>query len=354
MKYYVEEHTDNEFFNVFSLSNVDFEIYNNYDFSNNGLLVPPNEPCMLFITYATLINICQHDIKKWLELFFKNENYLIVDQKIDNTVSLINENILNSVNAFEKYRNQILFYYSGIFENNYKKIFQNLNIVKKNNSEFLVMAPNYHFNSKIQELKIPRSNNFLLTTVFKYDRGHRILLVEKLKEFNLLSKHIGKIHYNSNYNSNRPNWVGDTTSCHDWLSGIISWDLYNSVSFEIVPETLYENVSWATEKTLKPIVAKIPFLVLSNKEYYDYLRSLGFKTFNSLIDESFAIEEDIFVRTEKLVKTANYILKNDALKFYEASKEICEHNFDRMLYLKSKEEHSAYMSMYNFQHYLGV
>lgn len=350
MKYYVEEHTNNEFFDVFSLSNVDFEIYNNYDFSNNGLLVPPNEPCMLFITYETLINICKHDIKKWLELFFKNENYLIVDQKIDNTYSLTTKNILNSIDAFEKYRNQILFYYSGIFENNFKNIFQNLNMVKKNNSEFLVMAPNYYFNSKIQELKIPRSNNFLLTTIFKYGRGHRILLVEKLKEFNLLSKHIGKIHHKHN----RADWVGDTTSPHVCAQLAVSWDLYNSVSFEIVPETLYENVSWVTEKTLKPIVAKIPFLVLSNKEYYDYLRSLGFKTFDSLIDESFAIEEDIFVRTEKLVKTANYILDNDALKFYEASKEICEHNFDRMLYLRSKEEYSAYMSMYNFQHYLGI
>lgn len=355
MKYYVEENNASDFFNVFMVSNIDFEIYNSYD-PATGILNPPNEPCIFFITYEALRNICKINIKKWLEIFFENKSYLIVDQEIDNTTSLVGKRFVNSIDAFEKYKNQILFYYNGILEDN--SIFKNLNLVKKTNSEYLIKTPDYYYNSKIQELKISRSNNFLLTTILKKYRPHRSLLVEQLEKLNLLQKHIGKIHQNSDDDSYVPipdsDWIGNCFSTHSWKSGIISWDLYNLASFEIVPENLCNDISWLTEKTLKPIVAKIPFLVLSNREYYKYLRTIGFKTFDSLIDESFADEEELTVRTKKLVETVNYIIENNALKFYEASKEICEHNFEQHLHLIHKEKYNAYISLYNFEKHLNI
>lgn len=100
------------------------------------------------------------------------------------------------------------------------------------------------------------------------------------------------------------------------------------------------------------MVARMPFLILANPEYYNWLHSLGFRTFDSLIDESFAVELDLDKRVQKLVNTAKSIIDQGSLDFYHAAKEICEYNRKHLMYTQIKELTNCRQKFWNF--YTGL
>lgn len=365
MKYLVEEifskATYDHFGNIFKLSNINFENYNLTEFD---ILVPPRQACCLFLSYRTIINVIKFgNIEQWLEKFFNNNSYLILNQPIDPVFGVFDLLLKGPIDVFKKYKDRILFYYTGTLDPEITLYLKDFNITQRQESEFFVYCPNFYKNKKIEDLNYKRLNKFLLTTIIKKRRPHRDILAQKLKNLNLLEYHIGKIHnilntdeqnQHKEYENLRKDYAGNIFADHDWKDGVVSWDLYKQASFEIVPETTEKNVFFITEKTLKPVVAKIPFLILGNVYFYDNLKRLGFKTFDSLIDESFAYETDLNLRTEKLVNTVKDIIDNDALKFYEAAKEICEYNFENYLHMNYKDQYTSYMSLYNFKQHLGI
>jgi hypothetical protein len=301
----------------------------------------------LFVTHQTFFEI--PDLENWLDQFFKFNSYLVVNSKADSNMyfSPLQLPPLEKISLLHKYKDKILIYHTGKLEKEINNLFSELNIIKSNESEYFIRTPDFYYNQQIKNLELKKLNKFLLTTIVKRRRPHRQILVDSLTELNLLDYQIGKIHYTGDVDI--VNWAGDTTAQHNWASGIISWDLYDPASFEIVPETLDCCVSYITEKTVKPIIAKIPFLILSNKEFYSFLKSIGFKTFDRLIDESFAYCETTESRAKNLAKTAKYIIDNDAIKFCEAANDICEHNFEHFLYMSAKEKYTEYISLLNFQ-----
>ena len=345
-----------EFDNVFEKSNIDFEYIDQLENSFK-------EDCILFLSIKLFFKEIPN-LEQWLSSFFKCNSFLVLNDGEDSITRLYKSLTPEIINLIKQYKDSILIYYSGTFEEEVANQLKDLNFVKRQESEYLPMIK-VSYNQKIKDLNLKRSNNFLLTTVLyeskKYNRPHRTFLVNELEKLNMLKYHIGKIHRDADYKDTeyfdgRPlyktNWAGDDFAPHEWRDSIISWSFYNTSSFEIVPETLHTYASWITEKTLKPIIAKIPFLILSNKDFYTYFKSIGFKTFDSLIDESFAYIDDVKLRSEGAAVAAKYIINNDALKFYEASKEICEYNFNHWLYMKSKDDHDSYINMLNYQSYI--
>jgi len=94
--------------------------------------------------------------------------------------------------------------------------------------------------------------------------------------------------------------------------------------FHIVTETCYsEGQIFFTEKILKPIMCLQPFIVISSTNYLKKLKSLGFKTFDSIWDESY---DDIEDNEERLLKLFEIILK-----ISEWSLEECEKNYKSVL-----------------------
>jgi hypothetical protein len=72
--------------------------------------------------------------------------------------------------------------------------------------------------------------------------------------------------------------------------------------WHIVTETVfYYNKLHLTEKIFKPIVSKQPFMLLAASGNLAYLKSYGFKTFDSVIDESYDLIKDNDARTEAVV-----------------------------------------------------
>lgn len=94
--------------------------------------------------------------------------------------------------------------------------------------------------------------------------------------------------------------------------------------FNITTETCFsEGQIFFTEKILKPIMCLQPFIILSSPNYLKKLKGLGFKTFDSIWDESY---DEIQDNEERLIKIFNLIFK-----ISQWSLEECEKNYKSVL-----------------------
>lgn len=309
---------------------------------------------IFLIGHTTALYVSIDNWKKILENYFKNTNkLLIIGGCCDGIIHLKRfflENKLDSV--FENYKNNICFFYIGILENcelkNKLEKFKNFQLseIETEVSQLLDIFQNLDL--KDNSLK---DNKFLLTTILRKNRindkaAHRFLLKDLLVRKNLLEYHVGNI---SEVDSrNNVSWQGTVIDNFFDPAASISWDLYNQSSFEIIPESVYEDFTFITEKTWKPLFAEMPFLILSNPNFYKHLKYLGFKTFDSLIDESFADETNLNLRVEKLVNSVKYILDNNAVDFYHTAQDICSYNKDHLFYLSKKHEYIFRQNVYEY------
>ena len=86
-----------------------------------------------------------------------------------------------------------------------------------------------------------------------------------------------------------------------------------------------------TEKTFKPICMQMPFVLVSTAGSLDYLRSYGFKTFDSIWDESYDLETDDgkrLVKIADLVKHLDSLSAVDKQDLFTRSIPIIQHNYN--------------------------
>ena len=102
--------------------------------------------------------------------------------------------------------------------------------------------------------------------------------------------------------------------------------------WHVVTETVfYYDKLHLTEKIFKPIVSKQPFMLLAAPGNLAYLKSYGFKTFESVIDETYDTIQDSDLRIEAVVRQLRWYCnlspgeKTDVIKQLEP---IIQHNFD--------------------------
>lgn len=96
-----------------------------------------------------------------------------------------------------------------------------------------------------------------------------------------------------------------TTSCY---SADFDINDYNSTDFEIVLETLFEDTrNHLTEKSLRPIACRQPFIIAGTPGSLEYLKSYGFKTFSSVIDESYDHIQDHYQRMLAIIEVMKTI-----------------------------------------------
>lgn len=77
------------------------------------------------------------------------------------------------------------------------------------------------------------------------------------------------------------------------ISHIIPWNIYDRSAFSIISETSASNgYCFYTEKTVKPIMTGRLFVMFAGQYYLRYLRELGFRTFDGIIDERYDMEPD--------------------------------------------------------------
>jgi hypothetical protein len=83
---------------------------------------------------------------------------------------------------------------------------------------------------------------------------------------------------------------------------------FNDCAFNLVSETNDNNHDvFITEKLWKPIIAQQIFVVHGNFGYLKKLREMGFRTFDSVFDESYDQEPDPDKRIEKIVSLCQHL-----------------------------------------------
>jgi hypothetical protein len=119
---------------------------------------------------------------------------------------------------------------------------------------------------------------------------------------------------------------------------------YDDSYFSVVTETGYyknksnsmelEDSRYFTEKTYKTILAKHPFILVSQAHSLQYLRDRGYKTFHPYINESYDSIEDDDLRLIAIVNEIQRLcqMTDDEWIIWQTNvKEIVEHNHTMLL-----------------------
>lgn len=115
-------------------------------------------------------------------------------------------------------------------------------------------------------------------------------------------------------------------------SSIVPYTIYNKSFYSLIAETNASNhFNFYTEKIVKPLIAGRLFIVIAGKDYLKNLRKLGFKTFSTVIDETYDDEPDNFRRWSKAMDQMLYLTKQDPNKIYNQIQEELIHNKNLML-----------------------
>jgi hypothetical protein len=102
--------------------------------------------------------------------------------------------------------------------------------------------------------------------------------------------------------------------------------------WHVVTETVfYYDKLHLTEKIFKPIVSKQPFMLLAAPGNLAYLKRYGFKTFDSVIDESYDNIQDNDFRTEAVVDQLRWycnLTPDEKTDIIQQLEPIIQHNFN--------------------------
>ena len=213
---------------------------------------------------------------------------------------------------------------------------------------------NLHLQIANADVTVKRADSYF--SLNGHSRDHRIEMINQLHNRDLLNK--GRVILHQGIEKLKKGVAeqlgtqdkNDTYTCTgtiNWEEGVINPVYYSKYNLEVVTETMTE-AYFVTEKTIKPIMAKMPFMMVASKGYLEYLKSLGFKTFNSVFDESYDLEDSVSLRISKIVDTLEMLIEsNQIYTLYDDCKEITNYNFDHMLWLSARRNYDLPKQMYD-------
>jgi hypothetical protein len=149
---------------------------------------------------------------------------------------------------------------------------------------------------------------------------------------------ISPIHLDNNVliNNDENDYTRQTNNGYSVSLGNYYMKSFCGIITETVFDYPFSNVS---EKSLLPILYKRPFILVATRESLKALKSLGFKTFECLWDESYDNEWSCNLRMYKILKliqeienTPLYILKEKL----SSIKDILDHNYNLLLELHER------------------
>lgn len=112
------------------------------------------------------------------------------------------------------------------------------------------------------------------------------------------------------------------------LSYVVPANTYMKSTYSIVAETDdYNEFSFFTEKTIKPIIGRRLFVVFSGYKFLHNLRQLGFKTFDGIIDESYDLIEDRQTRFIQAFNQLIYLRSQPAEEILKLVQPVADHNY---------------------------
>lgn len=134
---------------------------------------------------------------------------------------------------------------------------------------------------------------------------------------------------------------GTAPAENEWTKniGLIDPDVYKNTVISIVAEGISNSdlsSKYLTEKTYRVFVQRHPFLHASNPEMFDYIKQLGFKTFeNYMLIKDYAYLSNEEERLDAIVENTEYFLKNYKRHEIEIQNDV-DYNYN--LFLKLAKE----------------
>jgi hypothetical protein len=109
--------------------------------------------------------------------------------------------------------------------------------------------------------------------------------------------------------------------------------VYQQTAYSIVTETnAQHDYVFFTEKVARVMVCRRMFIVLSSYRYLHYLQQSGFKTFGSIINESYDLEVDDVRRWRMAFEQMQQLAKMDQCWVLEQIQPIVEHNLQVLMH----------------------
>lgn len=214
-----------------------------------------------------------------------------------------------------------------------------------------------HFDAVTEQ----RDRPYTFLMLNKRNRYHRTYLIDKLLKNSSLDRALWSyIDHGVMLPSRIPDYLNglkhntiDSLTNNEyqclWKDGTINSDLYLNTYFSVITECNYLYVEqYFTEKIFKPILMGHPFIVVANKHYYKFLHNNGFKTFNTIVDESFDNIDDNDTRFDRIADIILDLSKSNLNEFLQKAKPICEYNRELLLEKKGKFPLTTHNNLVDF------
>ena len=116
------------------------------------------------------------------------------------------------------------------------------------------------------------------------------------------------------------------------LSQVMPFTVYNETYYSLVAETnCFNHFNFYTEKIVKPLMAGRLFIAIAGQYYLKNLRKFGFKTFDSVIDESYDNEPNNEIRWAMALEQLTKLSKQNPEEICRKIANEVEHNKQVML-----------------------
>lgn len=137
----------------------------------------------------------------------------------------------------------------------------------------------------------------------------------------------------------------ESTYPGDYYGQYLQIDDFEKTFFSIVTESEIANDTiYFSEKTIKPILAKHPFILISSPNSLQKLKSYGFKTFDKWWDESYDNCDYFVDRIEKVLEIIKYLkskTKEELIEMRNEMKEVLIHNQKLLLEFDTESFHKV-------------
>jgi len=192
-----------------------------------------------------------------------------------------------------------------------------------------------HLKNKLSFDHSIKTHDFLYLN--KRIRKHRVKLYNQLIEKNLLDSSLYSFTHLQDVKQNKSvklkaeyelPWIDSTKKYPMYgFDQDIYEKPYNETGCSIVSETNDNHTDvFITEKIWKPIIAGQIFIVHGNYQYLKKLKEIGFKTFESVFDESYDNVLDPNKRIDVLVELIQKLKGSNWNELYKQTEDIREHN----------------------------
>ena len=166
------------------------------------------------------------------------------------------------------------------------------------------------------------TNDRTFLMLINYQRQHRDQIWDKIQP------HLDNALYS--YQDRGVTIEGDIAREEGEWQRYLNKDWYDRTAFSLVVESGIEQ-GVHSEKVLKPLAFRQPFVVWGPQGYLKWLRTWGFETFNNCIDESYDLEEDNEKRLEMVVKEVDRLIELDPDYFNdETTQQTLDNNYKRL------------------------